>query len=117
MVSVAVAVPPALIALIVTLFTPAAVGVPERSPVLVSIVTPVGKPVAVAALLITGVAGLTVSVKVAEPVPLALMALIVTLLTPVAVGVPESRPVLVLTLTPVGKFVAAKLVGVFVAVI
>jgi len=45
-VSVALPVPPALVALIVTLNVPAVVGVPEINPVLVSTVKPAGSPVA-----------------------------------------------------------------------
>ena len=46
-----------------------------------------------------------------------LVALIATFLAPVAVGVPEITPVAVFTANPAGRFVALKLVGVFVAVI
>ena len=45
-VSVALPVPPALVALMVTLYVPAVVGVPEISPVLVLTVKPAGSPVA-----------------------------------------------------------------------
>jgi hypothetical protein len=45
-VSVALPVPPALVALIVTLYVPAVVGVPEINPVLVLTVKPGGSPVA-----------------------------------------------------------------------
>ena len=45
-VSVAVPIPPALVALMVTLYVPAAVGVPEISPVLVLTLRPGGKPAA-----------------------------------------------------------------------
>jgi hypothetical protein len=45
-VSVWFPVPPALVALIVTLYVPAVVGVPEITPVLVSTVKPAGSPVA-----------------------------------------------------------------------
>jgi hypothetical protein len=45
-VSVALPVPPALVALIVTLYVPAVVGVPEINPVLVFTVKPAGSPVA-----------------------------------------------------------------------
>ena len=45
-VSVALPVPPALVALMVTLYVPAVVGVPEISPVLVLTVKPAGGPVA-----------------------------------------------------------------------
>ena len=69
------------------------------------------------ALVITGWAGLMVRVSVALPVPPALVALMVTLETPTAVGVPEINPVVPLTESPLGRFVAPKLVGLFVAVI
>ena len=46
MVNVAVAVPLAVVALIVTLYVPAVVGVPEINPVLVSTLRPAGNPVA-----------------------------------------------------------------------
>jgi len=45
-VSVALPVPPALVALIVTVYVPAVVGVPEINPVLVSTVKPAASPVA-----------------------------------------------------------------------
>jgi len=45
-VSVALPVPPALVALIVTLYVPAVVGVPEINPVLVSTLKPAGRPIA-----------------------------------------------------------------------
>ena len=45
-VSVALPVPPALVALIVTVYVPAIVGVPEIKPVLVFTLKPGGKPVA-----------------------------------------------------------------------
>ena len=45
-VSVFVSVPPAFVAVIVTEYIPAAVGVPEISPVVVSTVKPEGSPVA-----------------------------------------------------------------------
>ena len=45
-VSVALPVPPELLALIVTVYVPAVVGVPEINPVLVSTVKPAGSPVA-----------------------------------------------------------------------
>ena len=46
MTSVALPVPPALVALIVTLYVPAVVGVPEINPVLVFTDKPAGNPVA-----------------------------------------------------------------------
>ena len=45
-VSVALPVPPALVALIVTVYVPAVVGVPEITPVVVFTVNPPGSPVA-----------------------------------------------------------------------
>ena len=45
-VSVALPVPPALVALMVTVYVPAVVGVPEIKPVLVFTVKPAGSPVA-----------------------------------------------------------------------
>ena len=45
-VSVALPVPPELVALIMTLYVPAVVGVPEINPVLVFTVKPAGSPVA-----------------------------------------------------------------------
>ena len=45
-VSVALPVPPELVALMVTLYVPAVVGVPEINPVLVFTVKPAGSPVA-----------------------------------------------------------------------
>jgi hypothetical protein len=63
------------------------------------------------ALVITGLATVTVSTKVAVPEPAALVAPIVTLEVPAAVGVPEMIPVVVATLKPAGNPVAVKLVG------
>jgi hypothetical protein len=45
-VNVALPVPPELVALIVTVYVPTVVGVPEINPVLVSTVKPAGSPVA-----------------------------------------------------------------------
>ena len=45
-VSVALPVPPELVALMVTLYVPAVVGVPEINPVLVFTLKPAGSPVA-----------------------------------------------------------------------
>ena len=45
-VSVALPVPPALVALRVTVYVPAVVGVPEINPVLVFTLKPVGRPIA-----------------------------------------------------------------------
>ena len=77
-------------------------------------------PLAVKALVMTGRGGgvlLIVSTSVAEPVPPAFVALIVTFDVPAAVGVPEIAPVAVLTVSPAGRPVALKLVGLFAAVI
>lgn len=63
-------------------------------------------PVAVVALLITGVGGLIVNVKAAVPVPVAFDALNVTEDIPAAVGVPVMAPVAVLMLNPAGSPVA-----------
>jgi len=46
MTRVALPVPPALVALMVTLYVPAVVGVPEISPVIVFTANPAGSPVA-----------------------------------------------------------------------
>ena len=73
-------------------------------------------PAAVIALLITGTAGPTVSVNVADPVPPALVAEIVTVLTTAAVGVPLIRPVAVLMARPAGRPVAPNKVGKLLAV-
>ena len=62
--------------------------------------------VAEVALVITGGAGLTVSVKVALPVPPAFVALSVTVVVPAVVGVPEINPVVLLTDSPAGNPVA-----------
>ena len=75
-------------------------------------------PVALVALVITGVGGLIVRVSVTVgPVPPLLVALSVTLEVPVRVGVPEIRPVPVLMVSPAGSPVALKLVGLLLAVI
>ena len=139
-VNVALPVPPALVALIVTVYVPAVVGVPEIKPVLAFTVKPAGNavvlklvgllvavivyenatptwPLAVRGLVMTGAAGLTVMPSVALPVPPALVALIVTLYVPAVVGVPEIKPVVVFTLKPAGRPLALKLVGLLVAVI
>ena len=71
---------------------------------------------AVAALVITGILGLTVKVSVKVPVPPALLAEIVMVLVLAVVGVPEMTPVAVFTVRPAGNPVALKLVGVFFAV-
>ena len=74
-------------------------------------------PVAVAALVTTGVPKETVIVSVIVPVPPALLAPIVTLDVPVAVGLPDIRPEAVFTVSPDGSPVALKLVGELLAVI
>ncbi len=68
-------------------------------------------------LVITGGAGATVIVSVADPVPPAFVAVIVTAALPAAVGVPLICPVAVFTASPAGNPVAPKLVGLFDAVI
>ncbi len=60
---------------------------------------------------------LIVSESTAVPAPLALDALSFTLNRPVASGAPDMTPVEEFTTSPVGKPVAANLVGLFVAVI
>ena len=55
--------------------------------------------------------------SVAEPVPPRFVAEIVALLVPVAVAVPEIRPVELPKVSPAGKVVDEKLVGLLVAVI
>ena len=69
------------------------------------------------ALVMAGAGVLMVRVRVALPVPELLVALMVTEEVPEAAGVPEIRPVEVLTLSPVGKPVAPKLVGELLAAI
>ena len=127
--------------MMVTLYIPAVVGVPEIKPVLVFTDRPAGSrpvtlklvgllvavivyenatptwPVAVRGLVMTGAGGLMVKVNVALPVPPELVALIVTVYVPAVVAVPEINPVLVLTVNPAGSPVALKLVGLLVAVI
>jgi hypothetical protein len=68
------------------------------------------------ALVITGVAELMVTVRVAVLVPAALVALTFTAVVAAAVGVPEINPVAVLIDNPAGKPVAPKLLGELVAV-
>jgi hypothetical protein len=63
-------------------------------------------PLAVVALVITGTAGLMVSVKVAFPVPPLLLALSVTVDVAAVAGVPEINPFPLLTDNPAGKPVA-----------
>ncbi len=60
---------------------------------------------------------LTVNRNVAVPVPALLVALRVTFEVPLVVGLPEIRPVAAFTISPDGKPVAPKLVGLLVAVI
>ena len=64
-------------------------------------------PLAVAALVITGVAGLMVIVTVFDPVPPALIALTVEVYVPAVVGVPVIAPVEVFTESPAGRPLAA----------
>ena len=74
-------------------------------------------PDAVAGLetMVTGTA--IVIVTVLLPVPPRLVALTVAVNVPEAVGVPLIKPVAVFTVSPAGKPLAVKLVGVFEAVI
>ena len=66
--------------------------------------------VTVAALVMTGVGGLTVKVSVRVPVPPALLAESVMVLVATVVGVPEITPVSTSRLKPAGRLVAPKLV-------
>ena len=65
----------------------------------------------------TGGGGLIVSVRVLIPVPPALVAFKDMLKVPEEVGIPEIKPLAVLTVSPAGRPVASKLVGLLVAVI
>ena len=69
-----------------------------------------------AALVMTGVGGLTFRVSDWFPVPVTLLAEIVMVLVLAVVGVPEMTPVAVLRSRPAGNPVALKLVGVLFAV-
>lgn len=60
-------------------------------------------PLAVAALVITGIGGLMVKRRKAVPVPPVLVAPMIAVDVPDAVGVPEITPVEVLTLSPDGS--------------
>lgn len=74
-------------------------------------------PLTAVPLVITGMAGKIVNVTVFVPgVGFALDALTVAIKVPVDVGVPVMTPVPAITLSPGGKPVALKLVGVLVAV-
>src|SRR2546427_10925237 len=73
--------------------------------------------VAVAAMVMTGVAGLIVTASVWVPVPPALVALRVTVEAPALVGVPAMSPLVASSARPAGNPVAPKLVGLFVAVL
>jgi len=120
---------------------PAAVGVPEITPVAESAVKPGGKvtpvpklvglfvavmmyvkgiptvPLAVKGLVTTGTPGKTDKTSVdGALVPLPLVAANVTLNVPAEVGVPEIMPVSVSTDNPVGNPIALKLVGLPLAV-
>ncbi len=66
---------------------------------------------------VTGRPAAIVKLSDAVPVPVALVALSVTDVVPLVEGMPEITPVLVLTLRPSGSPVAAKLVGLLLAVI
>ena len=63
------------------------------------------------------VAAVMVMVSACVSVPPALVAVMLAVKVPVTNGVPEITPVPVLTVSPDGKPVALKLVGVLVAVI
>src|SRR5437899_10647633 len=133
-------VPPALVALTVTVEAPALVGVPVMSPVVALSARPAGNPVAlklvglffpyttlfrstptwpvaVPALVMTGVAGVIVTASVWGPVPPAMVALRVPIEAAARVGVPVMSPVVALSARPAGNPVALKLVGLFGAVI
>lgn len=126
-------------ALTVTLNVPAAVGVPEIRPDALML-SPPGKPGAVKVvgelvaaiwygviavptvpltalpLVMTGMAGKIVNVTGLVPgVGFALVAVTIALNVPIDVGVPVITPVPATTLSPGGKPVALKLVGVLVA--
>ena len=64
-----------------------------------------------------GTTNVMVNVICADVVPVAFVALTVTVNVPPVVGVPEITPVVVSSFNPGGRPVAAKLVGLFVAVI
>jgi hypothetical protein len=74
-------------------------------------------PLAVALLVITGVAGSMVTTSVAEPVPPAFVAVMVAVAVPAEDGVPLMAPEVELTDNPLGKPLAPKEDGLFVAVI
>ena len=142
MLSACVPVPLALVALMVAANVPATVGIPEIKPVLVLMASPAGNPdalklvgelvavmanenavpvtpLAVAGLLMAGAGGRAaemVMLRPCVPVPATLVALMVAANVPATVGVPEIKPVMVLGVSPGGKPVALKLVGVFAAV-
>jgi uncharacterized protein YhfF len=141
MASLAVPVPLALVAPMVTLDVPAAVGVPLITPVVALMESPAGRPGAeklvgqlfaaivywndeptaadsLVALVMTGTAWtLTAMASLAVPVPLALVAPMVTLDVPAAVGVPLITPVDVFMESPAGSPGAEKLVGQLLAAI
>jgi len=131
-------VPPAFVALTVTLKFPFVVGVPDIAPVPVFTVSPEGNPLApklvglllavmvygnatpclplaVRELVMTGVAGLIVTVSALVPVPPAFVAVMLPLNGPAVVGVPENAPVALLKLTPGIDTGVPKLVGLLVA--
>ena len=74
-------------------------------------------PLATRELVMTGVAGLIVTVRFWFPVPSAFVALMVPLNVPAVVGVPENNPVVPVKPTPGIDTVVLKLVGLLVAVI
>ncbi len=74
-------------------------------------------PLAASGLVMTGadgIRGLTVSARLAVPVPPLLVALKLIVKVPATVGVPEINPFV--SVSPAGKGVAPKLVGLLVAV-
>ena len=74
-------------------------------------------PLTAVPLVITGIAGKIVNVTALVPgVGLALVAVTVALKVPTEVGVPVTTPVPAVTVSPGGRPVALKLVGVLVAV-
>ena len=72
--------------------------------------------VAVGALVMIGVRGLTVRVSVLFPVPPSLLAERVMVVVAAVVGVPEMTPVSGLIFKPAGRPVAAKVIVVFCVV-
>ena len=128
--TVSLPVPPPFVAFTFTVDVPAAVGVPEISPLDAFTLNPAGKPVAAklvgefvaviwyvnavpvvpfadVALVTTGAAAAIVIVSVRLPLPALFVAVSEAVVVPAAAGVPEINPVEVFTLRPVGNPVAA----------